>query len=272
MKSDYQERKEARIARYHELADKKLALRDQLFDESHKMVEHIPFGQPILVGHHSEKAHRNLLERSRNKMFEGVEEGQKSTYYADKADAAAKNHAISSDDPEAIDKLREKLEKAEKAQDLMKAANKIITKSKKTDEQKREDLKGLGFSDEKIAALLHPPSHLWGRTPGFPSYELTNNNANVRRMKERLAHLEKVSHDITTEETFGDVRIVDNVEDNRVQVFFPDIPAQEVRTFLSRNGFHWSKTVGAWMRQRSAFALQQAKVAANMGSAPQETL
>jgi hypothetical protein len=136
MKSDYQERKDARIARYQELARKKLALRDQLFDDSHKMVENIPFGQPILVGHHSEKRHRRLLDRSWNKMGKGVEAGKTAAYYADKAEAAAKNRAISSDDPEAIDKLREKIEYAEKTQALMKTANKIIKSAKKTEDQK----------------------------------------------------------------------------------------------------------------------------------------
>jgi hypothetical protein len=261
MKSDYEEHKQVRIDRYIELKHKATERSTQCFEESHKMVENIPFGQPILVGHHSEKAHRNLLNRSWNKMEKGVEESRKAEYYADKAEAAIKNHAISSDDPEAIDKLRKKIARAEKNRELMKAANKIIKSAKKTEDQKREELIGLGISQNTVSYLLHPP---FGNKQGYQSFNLTNNNANIRRMQERLTHLEKVSLDTTTEEMFGEVKIVDNVEENRVQVFFPDIPAEGIRTFLKRNGFHWSKFVGAWMRQRSTFALQQARVAAKM--------
>ncbi len=42
-------------------------------------------GQPILVGHHSERGHRSLLQKSDNAMRKSVELDDKADYYANKA-------------------------------------------------------------------------------------------------------------------------------------------------------------------------------------------
>ena len=62
--NSYEEKQEARRARYEEKASR---LRDEahrLHDQAHEMASAIPFGQPILVGHHSEETcpscHRRL--------------------------------------------------------------------------------------------------------------------------------------------------------------------------------------------------------------------
>lgn len=54
-----------------------------------KMTQCIPMGQPILVGHHSERRHRALLKRSDNAMRRGVEAGKKAAYYERRADNAS---------------------------------------------------------------------------------------------------------------------------------------------------------------------------------------
>lgn len=57
----------------------------------HDIADRIPFGQPILVGHHSERAARadqNKIERG---MRTTVDEWKKSTYWADRAQASLKN-------------------------------------------------------------------------------------------------------------------------------------------------------------------------------------
>lgn len=66
----------------------------------------------------------------------------------------------------------------------MKAGNKIVKSKKLTIEQKIEQLKAAGHS----ALILQPD--FCGRV-GYADYELTNNNANIRRMKQRLEQLEK---------------------------------------------------------------------------------
>lgn len=49
----------------------------------------IPFGQPILVGHHSERRHRRAIERADNAMRKSIEESDKAKYFAGRAASAA---------------------------------------------------------------------------------------------------------------------------------------------------------------------------------------
>lgn len=48
----------------------------------------IPLGQPILVGHHSERRHRRAIERADNAMRRGIEESDKAKYFESRAAAA----------------------------------------------------------------------------------------------------------------------------------------------------------------------------------------
>lgn len=57
------------------------ATADRLFGDSS--------GQPILVGHHSEKAHRGRLKRAWNLEFKGAEERAKAAYWEHRAKASA---------------------------------------------------------------------------------------------------------------------------------------------------------------------------------------
>ena len=65
MKSNYEERKQNRLEAYQNLAAKNESLSTSLWKQSDKMASVIPMGQPILVGHHSEKRDRNYRERTR---------------------------------------------------------------------------------------------------------------------------------------------------------------------------------------------------------------
>ncbi|WP_080637031.1 MULTISPECIES: DUF3560 domain-containing protein [Lachnospiraceae] len=65
----------------------------------------------MLVGHHSEARARRDQKKIWDSMEKSVEAGKKAEYYEAKAEAAEHNQAISSDDPEAIQKLMDKLER-----------------------------------------------------------------------------------------------------------------------------------------------------------------
>ena len=96
-----------------------------------------------------------------------------------------KNNAISSDDPKAIEKLTEKLHKCEELQTLMKKANAHY--------KKYGTVKGCeGISDEKAENLdmsARSVHYHWEKQP-FPSYHITNNGAEIRRIKKRIENLE----------------------------------------------------------------------------------
>ena len=238
--NSYEQKQEARRERYLELADKNRARSTQEFRKAdlREEVSGIPFGQPILIGHHSEGRHRRAIERADNAMRRSIEADKTASYYEDKADGVGRA-GISSDDPEAATKLQAKIDKAIARQEHMKASNKALRKGDD------DALRALGYSDEGIAAFKAPD--FCGRT-GFASYELTNNNANIRRMKLRIDQLRR---DATreTKETEGDgYRLVENADENRIQLFFPGKPSAEIRTMLKSRGFRWSRYNGCWQR------------------------
>lgn len=61
---------------------------DAAFNASRNATAGIEFGQPILVGHHSEGAHRRAIARSDNAMRKAVDESKKADYWANRAQSA----------------------------------------------------------------------------------------------------------------------------------------------------------------------------------------
>lgn len=249
-----------RVERLQARAESATAESNKLHAKAHSMASVIPFGQPILVGHHSERRDRNYRAKIERNFRASFDASKKAEYYREKAAAAINNTAISSDDPEAVTKLQEKIANAEKLQEIMKAANRLLKKKGGPD---REGLRKLSpvFTDARIDELIK--GDFCGRI-GFANYELTNNNANIRRMKERLQHLEARRQDEETEKIIKGVRIVENVDENRCQVFFDGKPAENVRAFLKSHGFRWSPYNGCWQRHRSNAATYYAQEAAEL--------
>ena len=178
--NSYEEKKQRRIDYYNEKAEKFEQQSSQLAHESSKMVEAIPMGQPLLVDHHSYKSDKNYRDRAWGKMEKSVEAGQKADYYRSKAEAAEKNTAISSDDPEAVTKLKEKLQQRQDLQSHMKKVNAYY--------RKNGTMKGFeGISDEKAAQIDESVKndYSWITAPYAP-YELSNNNAEINRLKKRI--------------------------------------------------------------------------------------
>jgi len=155
------------------------------------------------------------------------------------------NGIISSDDPNALAKLRDKLAKLEAWQESMKAANKIFKSAKLSTPQKTTALQEMGMTDDQIRKLAG--GDFSGRI-GYPSYKLTNNNGNMASIRDRIKRLEKLEGLETSEVSVGDVRIVTNAEANRLQFIFPGKPGEAIRAELKSHGFHWSPTENAWQR------------------------
>lgn len=180
-------------------------------------------------------------------MGQSVAANDKAEYYEQKAAAIETNQSIFSDDPDAIEKLKAKIAAAVDRQEFMKAGNKIVKSKKLTIEQKTEQLKAAGY----LTIILQPD--FCGRV-GYADYELTNNNANIRRMKQRLEQLEKAlinAVDIgDTEEEYPDldlmVRHARTI--NRIQLIFSGKPSVQIRNLLKSHGFRWAPSEGAWQR------------------------
>lgn len=240
MKSNFQESRNNRASRYARQAAKNQSKAESAFDNANAIGKNIPMGQPILIGHHSEKKHRKDLARIDNSMRAGIDAEKKSEYYKDRLDAMLSNTSISSDDPEALTKLKAKLQKLTEIQQFMKAANKCVRSGSK------EKFLNLDFGTEAlwIEIFESDPSDR-----GFPRYRLTNNNSNMGRIKQRLEQLEKFAGKKTNERLIKGVRVLENVEGNRIQLFFPGIPPEDVRKILKKTySFKWSPREGAWQR------------------------
>lgn len=267
--NDYEYKQEARRDRYLERARQAERMSEARYSQARKMGEAIPFGQPILVGHYSEKRDRNYrakIERSYRKAFELRETA---AYYRAKADGVGRG-GISSDDPEAVVKLRVKVAKLELNQQRMRDANAAIRKNKKGGPDAQvAALVALGFSEPTARRALEPD--FCGRI-GFPDYALKNNNANIRRIKERIANLEseaKVREAGPVEQEYADgIRYLE--DDGRVQIKFPGKPAAEVRDVLKSVGFKWSPDRGAWVRMLNGSGRYAAKYVLEKIAKPKE--
>jgi hypothetical protein len=134
---------------------------------------------------------------------------------------------ISADDPAAIEKLQKKLDGLERSQLIMKEVNAYYRKHGKLD--------GCALlSPDQIEKLKASMASSWRSDPRpFESYQLTNNNAEIRRVEM-------------------------NREDNRLQVFFDGKPDADTRAELKSSGFRWAPSVGAWQRQLTDNAIRAA--------------
>ena len=251
-REDYQERMEERIDRMEERAARAQAESAAASKSAHEIMRHIPPGQPILVGHHSERHHRRDLDKIDRNMRKSIEAGEKAAYYASRAANAASNHAISSDDPDSMEKLEAKLAKLQAAQEEDKALNAYYRKHK--------TVRGFpGISDEEAARADKELSEMREaiRRP-VPSWQLSNRNAEIRRTKDRIAQLRSVDEMEHTEIEFEGGTIITNEDVNRVQILFDEKPDEATRSKLKTYGFRWSRTEGAWQTQRTPQNLRRA--------------
>lgn len=120
-RSDYEERRKQRIERYKELSMKAQERSSRYSNSNANRILQIAPGQPILVGHHSEKKHRKLIKRAQDDIRKSIEEDNKSKFYKERVITAENSKVIYSDDPQAINKLKEKLERLENERASIKA-------------------------------------------------------------------------------------------------------------------------------------------------------
>lgn len=161
---------------------------------------------------------------------------------------------ISSDDPQAVEKLEAKLAALEKNQEMMKAANAAICM--KDPAKGDAKLAELGYTPEDIAKLRAPD--FCGRI-GYPAYALQNNNANIRRIRGRIAELKKRTENTPEGWEFDGGRVVVNTTENRLQIIFDGKPDADIRTELKGEGFRWAPSQGAWQRQLTDNAMRAAR-------------
>ncbi len=128
---------------------------------------------------------------------------------------------IKSDDKNAIEKLKDKLAKAQEEHQ--------------------------GYKDYNVKARKE------GKEP-HPAWVLSNSNGRIKSIKDRIARLERLAKQAEAtpqlEQEINGIKIIDNLEAQRLQIIFPGKPDADIRTKLKKNGFRWSPTNGAWQAYR----------------------
>lgn len=153
---------------------------------------------------------------------------------------------IMSDDKNAIVKLEHKLEKLESTQAMMKSVNAYY--------RKNGTLDGCpNITDDEISKLKVEMSASWHiEDKPYPSFMLTNNNANIRRTRQRIDELkreaERQSETDSADKQYDGFILRENADICRIQFIFDGKPDDETRTLLKSYGFHWSPKEKAWQR------------------------
>lgn len=182
----YRERREAKAERLRGWADSREAKAEAARTGASAIADMIPFGQPILVGHHSEGRHRRDLDTIAKRMDATVEHSRKAADMRSRAAniEAAADHAIYSDDPDAIERLTEKLAGLEAKRDKVKKANAEYRKAHRT------ELKAM-------------TAYQRGQAVPFPAYVLTNLSGTISTTRKRLDQLKRDSEAPTAKVRHG---------------------------------------------------------------------
>lgn len=134
--------------------------------------------------------------------------------------------------------------------------------------RKHKTLDGCPVLSEHVAAKIKASmSRSWRKDPvPFETWALTNNNANIHRVRDRLNELERIreSQADAVPPIEGDgFRVVQNAEACRVQFLFDDKPDEATRALLKSNGFRWAPSEKAWQRLLNQNGLRAARIVAN---------
>jgi phage host-nuclease inhibitor protein Gam len=170
----YRERRLARAERLREWSEKREAKANAAHDGVHAIADQIPFGQPILVGHHSERRARRDQARMESGMRAAIDHSDKAKSMSSRADniEAAVERAIYDDDPDAVERLAAKVAELTAKRDAMKAANADYRKAH------RDELKAMGPYERS-------------QSVPYPSYAITNIGATIRTAAKRLESLRR---------------------------------------------------------------------------------
>lgn len=217
----YEKRKEAKIEYAENKATQLKQESENFFSKSFCESTGIPFGQPILVGHHSEQRHRNAIKRYENGMRKQIDNSNKAEYYEKKAERLKNDKVISSDDPEAKNKITAKI-------------NELEEKKLKIKQLKKEGKE-------------------------FPYYTIPYLSQDIKRLNGRLVVLEHRDKVQEVEQKINGVILKVDKEANRIKLFFDGKPDQEIRTKLKSKGFRWSPFNGCWQCYINDYNLDRAR-------------
>jgi hypothetical protein len=152
-------------------------------------------------------------------------------------------------EPQDAEKLAAELSKCVQLQETMKTVNAYWRKFGTcagapgiTEEQAKK-------LDNKISTTTRS----WEKQP-FSSYDLTNNNATIKRLESKVKEVSRGFEGWEFEGGYAEA----NKELDRLQLFFDEKPNESQRANLKANGFKWAPSQDAWQRQLTDNAIYAA--------------
>jgi hypothetical protein len=145
---------------------------------------------------------------------------------------------IMSGDSDAVERLTVEITEAEAKQAEMRESNALARKQSK--------------AGGPVTAHYYQP------------FELSNNTANIRRMKTRLAIIVRAKQAKPQEVQGENAKYEDCPADNRVRLFFDGKPDNEIRTRLKSSGFRWAPSLGCWQAYRNDRTIPTARAIAGV--------
>lgn len=183
----YRERREAKVERLRGWAEKREEKAEAAYGTATAIGEHIPFGQPILVGHHSQKRAERDRDRIGAAMDRSVEHAAKAESMKSRAAGIESqlSRSIYDDDPDAIEQLEKRVADLEAERDRIKAYNASCRKGK-------PDTSLLDKAQQaELVSIVRVTPYNVGKGGQFPSYVLSNLGGNIKRNRDRLAKLQR---------------------------------------------------------------------------------
>ena len=159
-------------------------------------------------------------------------------------------------DPHAREMWVDRLQRLQSTLDRGKAMNAHFRKHK--------TMKGFPDMDDETAAEMDEAisrAPAFAQTP-FPDFELASLRGKIKRAQENLSKLDSLEQhkdDAANTLEFDGGKIFLNMEANRLQILFDEIPSEETRSALKSHGFKWSRKNEAWQRQLTRNAIYDAK-------------
>lgn len=143
------------------------------------------------------------------------------------------------------EKWLKQLEEAKIWQEVMKEVNADLRK---------------GLTPEEAYGMRGLPckKNCWGNY-GFESYELRNNLANIKRLENQIAQIDRLQQKEISDFHFDGGHVEYDPEEIRFNIFFEGKPEEDIRTKLKSRGFKWSPRRGAWTRGAKTISLKTIK-------------
>uniref|UniRef100_A0A6M3M474 DUF3560 domain-containing protein n=1 Tax=viral metagenome TaxID=1070528 RepID=A0A6M3M474_9ZZZZ len=238
------ERLEAKAERRRDWAQSAKRRAEASFGAAGTLADQIPLGQPILVGHHSERRARRDAERIRDRMDRGCQEQRKAEHHIGRAHGLEVQLARSvfSDDEDAIERLEERIAKTEMEAERAQAINRAWRKAKGDPAQLAESgLVSRALAEAMAETMRQCP---WLKSP----VDTTNLRASIRRDRQRIEEIRQRQARAAQAEESGGVAIEES--GSWVRITFSEKPEREVLEALRSAGFHWGR--GSWSGPRES--------------------